>query len=302
MFVLYGVRNRSCPRRSRPSPSDEAALLRHCRSHAERLCDSRRRAHPHLPATHALKKTNKFAALAVGVILLVAIMALASLQIIRQIESVADIRKNSFNILMRAEALMSDLVDAETGQRGFLVTGDVTYLEPYTPANDRIRSRLEELRPFASTPIAKKHVDVLTPLVDAQLQYMAHTIASRQRNDMSTSVITANLAPGKQLMDSIRSEFRTFIQEEEEVLAQHDIALHSSMRRLPILTVVACLFTLLLALFFAYLIYRESKHEVKNLLHLETQRLLDVQEDVNRQLIQANTTLHVSEEKLAVTL
>ena len=235
-------------------------------------------------------------------ILLVAIMALASLQIIRQIESVADIRKNSFNILMRAEALMSDLVDAETGQRGFLVTGDVTYLEPYTPANDRIRSRLEELRPFASTSIAKKHVDVLTPLVDAQLQYMAHTIASRQRNDMSTSVITANLAPGKQLMDSIRSEFRTFIQEEEEVLAQHDIALHSSMRRLPILTVVACLFTLLLALFFAYLIYRESKHEVKNLLHLETQRLLDVQEDVNRQLIQANTTLHVSEEKLAVTL
>jgi PAS domain S-box-containing protein len=74
------------------------------------------------------------------------------------------------------------------------------------------------------------------------------------------------------------------------------------MRHLFIIIVTASLFTLLFALSFAYLIYRETQHRLKNLVHLETQHLLEIQEETNKQLQQANVTLQVSEEKLAVTL
>ena len=60
--------------------------------------------------------------------------------------------------------------------------------------------------------------------------------------------------------------------------------------------------TLLLALAFAYLIYREAQHRLKNQVHLETRHLLEIQEETNTQLQQANATLLDSEEKLAVTL
>jgi len=74
------------------------------------------------------------------------------------------------------------------------------------------------------------------------------------------------------------------------------------MRHLFILIIIASLFTLLLALSFAYFIYRETRQRLKNLVHLETQRSLEIQKETSKQLQAANTTLQVSEEKLAVTL
>ena len=66
--------------------------------------------------------------------------------------------------------------------------------------------------------------------------------------------------------------------------------------------VIAGLLILLFAISFAYFVYREKKHRLKNLVHLETQHLLEIQETTNKQLQQANVTLRDSEEKLAVTL
>jgi len=65
---------------------------------------------------------------------------------------------------------------------------------------------------------------------------------------------------------------------------------------------VASLLALLVVLAFAWLIYRESQQRLKNLIHLETQHLLEIQEALNTRLELANITLRDSEEKLAVTL
>lgn len=53
---------------------------------------------------------------------------------------------------------------------------------------------------------------------------------------------------------------------------------------------------------FVYFIYRQSQQKIKNLVHLETQRLLEVQQNTNKQLRQLNAKLQDSEEKLNVTL
>ncbi len=62
------------------------------------------------------------------------------------------------------------------------------------------------------------------------------------------------------------------------------------------------LFGLLFLLAFGWLIYRESQQKLRNLIHLETQHLLEIQEALNARLELANITLRDSEEKLAVTL
>src|SRR5450759_4950926 len=74
------------------------------------------------------------------------------------------------------------------------------------------------------------------------------------------------------------------------------------MRRLFAIIVTTSLFTLLLALSCIYLTYRQTQLRLKSLVNLETQHLLDIQEETNKQLLQANVTLRNSEEKLAVTL
>jgi len=104
------------------------------------------------------------------------------------------------------------------------------------------------------------------------------------------------------LMDSIRAEMRGFIQIEEGALVQHDAEFQSNLRHLFTIIIAASLLALLFALSFAYLIYRETQQRFKNLVHLETQHLVERQEETNKQLQQAKLTLQLGEGKLAVAL
>lgn len=68
------------------------------------------------------------------------------------------------------------------------------------------------------------------------------------------------------------------------------------------LSYLEILLWILLVLALIYLVYRQSQQKLKNLVHLETQHLLQTQEETNKQLQLVNITLQDSEERLAVTL
>jgi PAS domain S-box-containing protein len=240
--------------------------------------------------------------LSVAVLLVVALGVLVSFQAFKQMKEASEERKHTFIVINSATELMSALKDAETGQRGYALTGDETFLETYLAVRDNVGGRLKELRELTLLRDAHKHLDALAPLMDAKMAEMSHVIDLRRRNDMTALQAAVGGSKGKRLMDLIRAEMKSFIQIEENALIQRDAKFQSDMRRLFAFMAIASLFTLLLALSFAWLTYRESQQRLKNLVHLETQRLLQVQEDLNKQLQKVNYTLQVSEEKLAVTL
>jgi PAS domain S-box-containing protein len=66
--------------------------------------------------------------------------------------------------------------------------------------------------------------------------------------------------------------------------------------------VAGSVFVLLFSISFVYWIYRGTQRKIEKLVHIETQQLLDTQKEMNKQLLRSNFSLHVSEEKLAVTL
>jgi len=220
----------------------------------------------------------------------------------RQTGAAAEARKHAYTVISRADALLSELKDAETGQRGYLLTGDEAFLEPYLAVRDGISGHVEELRQLTLISAAHKRLDALAPLVNANLAEMLQVIELRRHDDMTAAIAAVRSGQGKQLMDSIRAEIGSFIQVEEGALAQHEAELQSNTRNLFAIIVTASLLMLAFALAFAYLIYRETRHRLKNLVHLETQHLLEIQEATNTQLQQANVTLEVNEERLAVTL
>jgi PAS domain S-box-containing protein len=254
------------------------------------------------PQPPPVKATNQIVASLAAAALLVALVVAVSLWSFRQIETAAEARTHTYNLIIRANALLSDLGDAETGQRGYALTGDASFLEPDAPAHDSVRAQLSELRQLSLIDAARQHLDRAAPLVDAQLAEMARIVESRRNHDAPAIAAFVSSGRGKQLMESIRAEIGSYLQLEEGALVQNDAAFNSNMRHLFALIIAASLLTLLFALSFAYLIYRETRHRLKDLVHLETQHLLDDQEKINQQLQQANATLQVSEEKLSVTL
>ena len=241
------------------------------------------------------------ASLALATLLLV-LAVTASFWAFRQIETATETRIRSYDLLVRAETLLSDLKDAETGQHGYSLTGDEAFLQPYLAVSAGISDKLAELDRLATAGDVRKHVTALIPLVNAKLAQMSALIELRRANGIVSANAALGSGQGKQLMDSIRAELNSFIQLEERALFQGEATLKSDLRNLFIVIVTASVLTFAFAISFALLLYRETRQRLKNLVHLETRHLLDIQESTNRQLQQANLTLQESRENLVVTL
>ena len=249
-----------------------------------------------------MKDNHKLVAWLAGAALLVTLEVSASFQAFWQIEETAAERTQTNEIITRAGDLLSALKDAETGQRGYLITGDKSFLEPYLGVRDSIVGDLETLRLLPLIAEHREHLDAAVPLVNAKLAEMARLIELRRDHDMASVVAAVASGQGKRLMDSIRTELNIFIRLENVMSAEHVAAFQSNMHYMFRFIVAISIVMLLLALTFSYLIYRGQQQRLKNFAYLEAQRLLDVQKEANERLRQANLSLQVSEEKLAVTL
>ena len=249
-----------------------------------------------------MKANVKMALSLAGAILLVALGVVVSFRAFKQIEDAAEARRQTFVVLDRANELLSELKDAETGQRGYALTGDEAFLQPYLAVRDSISRHLDELRPLTVNGATRKHLDALAPLVVAKMAGITQVIELRRRHDLTAVMAIVGSGQGMRLMDAIRAEMGSLVQVEEGILAQHDAEFHVNLRRMFALIVAASLLTLLFALSFAWFLYRETRHRLKNLVHLETEHLLRIQEETNQHLRQVNATVQAGEEKLAVTL
>ncbi len=209
----------------------------------------------------------------------------------RQIDQAAEARKHASMVIDHANELLSELKDAETGERGYAITGNEAFLEPYLAVRDEVGGDLDELRHLANIPAALRHLDALAPLMTAKMTELAQAIQLRRNQDLDAAAALINDGTGKQLMDSIRAELGAFIQLEGDALTQREAQFQSDMRRLFLLIAISSLFTWLFTLSFAFLLYRESRHRRENRMHLETRHLLEIQQATGQQLQSANEGL-----------
>jgi PAS domain S-box-containing protein len=236
------------------------------------------------------------------VVVVVVVVVVASFRAFKLSETAAEIHMHTLVVIKQANELLSELTDAETGERGYALTGNEVFLEPYLKVRDKISDHLQELRQLSLSSASQKHLDALAPLIDAKLSEIAAVVELRRNHDITAIQATIANNEGKRLMDLMRAEMAGFIRIEEGELARHDVALQASMKQLFYIIVATSLFMLIFMLAFTYFIYRETQQRLKNLVHLETQHFLEKQEEINKQLELTNLTLKISEEKLGITL
>ena len=237
-----------------------------------------------------------------GVAVLAVIIATIAFVAFREVNNVGEARKYTSEVVTRASAVLADLKDAETGTRGYALTADIKFLEPYTAVREGIVGRFQALRALTSDAAGKKRLDNVGPLIDARLVAMANVIDQRGRDDTVNMLADISAGVGKRLMDQIRVELNAYIQVERELLAKLESEFRSNIQFLFAIIVAACLLTLVFAVGFAFLLRRETQYDLQNRVFAETQHMLRMQEESNRALSLANAALRVSEERLQVTL
>ena len=152
---------------------------------------------------------------AVILIVIVNLFAYRSLNDLMAVGRQADAAQYS---LYQLERIGSLLKDAETGQRGYLLSGDEAYLEPYRLAVTEIPSALLALRDMlADDPLQRDRAVALEDLVRGQMAALAQGVAA-QRGEGPASVDSAALAGGKAGMDAIRDSISEMTATEQGVV------------------------------------------------------------------------------------
>ncbi|HTA66188.1 MAG TPA: response regulator [Xanthomonadaceae bacterium] len=111
----------------------------------------------------------------------------------------------TLEILRHMDVLLSDLKDAETGQRGFLLTGEETYLEPYENARTELPGEFQRLATLlADNPAQREKLETVRQLAADKMNELAQTIAVHRSGDPAGALAIVKTSRGKLSMDHLR--------------------------------------------------------------------------------------------------
>lgn len=115
----------------------------------------------------------------------------------------------------RLNLLLMVLLDAEVGQRGYALTGNPSFLQPYESARRRLSTARVALQDMDARQTLR-----LSALMDRKLRFMAHNVALRRDRGGRVAAHDVERGEGKRLMDSIRAEIASLSAAERRKLAQ----------------------------------------------------------------------------------
>ncbi|HUO20989.1 MAG TPA: response regulator [Caulobacteraceae bacterium] len=122
---------------------------------------------------------------------------------------------HSHDVMAAINALLSSIQDAETGQRGYLLTGNEKYLEPYDTALSRLAPELSAIDVLTKdNPDQQASVGQLKPHIEAKLAELKQTIDLRRTQGAAAALAMVNTDQGKLEMDAIRAQLAAMDEEE----------------------------------------------------------------------------------------
>ena len=219
-----------------------------------------------------------------------------------QIEESSRQRMDSRQILVLTDSFLLAMKNAELGERGYVLTGDASYLPPYLQARSDMQRNFDDLRRKPLLDAARLELNAMAPLIEAEMKELATVVALRRGGSTTTAATHIERGEGQRLMNAIQAHVTAFVKVQGEAQQAIESAFALNMRRLFGAIVAMGLLALLFTIYFARSIYRDAHHRIKQAVHQQTQYLLEAQEQTNLRLHDANATLRVSEERLAVTL
>jgi two-component system CheB/CheR fusion protein len=127
----------------------------------------------------------------------------------------------SHRVLTQFQLLLVTAIDAETGVRGYLATGQESNLEPYRGAVDELDSRVAELHALAADGgLSAGLVDQLAARTDAYFEQLASVLATALEGDDQAAIQTLRTGDAKLHMDGIRGVIAAATLTEQERLAE----------------------------------------------------------------------------------
>ena len=173
---------------------------------------------------------------------------------------------HTHQVLRSIEELESELKDAETGQRGYLLTSNIKYLEPYATAIVNLPLTTAKLKTLtADNPHQQVRIEQLQKLIDIKLRELAQTISLQGAGKAAEALEIVQLDLGKDTMDKILSIAKAMAGEENRLLDKRTADAYQTAQSSTQLIYATTLLTFLTVGMFTLLTSRSISAEFRQL-------------------------------------
>jgi signal transduction histidine kinase len=201
------------------------------------------------------------APLALGFLLLLAASASAVWLSIRQ-ENAASWVRHTLEIEASLNELQTMISDAETGQRGFVITGQERYLDPLVDARERLEPALRSLQARTQdNPLQNTAMTELVQLISQRFALIDETVALRRAGRTRAAMAIIGDNRGLNLMTEIRERITAMRAEERRLLARRTAVTESNAATARWTLILSVLVVTILA----YFTLRESTNRIRSL-------------------------------------
>ena len=135
--------------------------------------------------------------------------------------SARELSLHTYEVLITLNDLGIAVRDAETGQRGYLLTGNDDYLSPYRSALGRVSFLQGELqRLTADNPLQQQRLRGLAPLLQRKLEELAQTVQLRRDLGFDAALQIVRADVGREFMKQIDATLMAMTRDEQALLTQ----------------------------------------------------------------------------------
>jgi signal transduction histidine kinase/ActR/RegA family two-component response regulator len=206
---------------------------------------------------------------------LLAIVAIAVLVLAYRAAEAERWVDHTIEVRQAVRELMNSALNAETGVRGFLLTEDPSFLEPYDAALSVLPGRLDELRRLtADNPTQQQALGRFTGSIAAVLDVYKQMLALAKQGQRGQAVDLVRIKAGKNLMDDLRGEIAAFARTEADLLAEREAFAQRARTALVAVAIGALALVVGLAVFLA----RLTLHYVNRL----SERTVELERETER--------------------
>lgn len=187
-------------------------------------------------------------------------------------------------VKQRLRELISSLQDAESGQRGFIITASPSFLEPYYVSRETSELHLTDLRRLtADNPEQQQRLADLTPLIAQKFTDLKVAIGLREGKGFPAASDAVLMLSDKKIMDQIRVLIDQTQAEEAQLLqVRMSVQTQSTRNTTQSIFMAGTLGTLALFLLFVYLRWEQvSHHETKTAQHVSEDQYRSLFNSIN---------------------